>query len=228
MKQATERSNPIDSANDSIGPIHNAPDACPPSLRITPSAWDAPLNLTAVFGLAPQRLEVDLGCGKGRFLLARASAHPQTSFLGLDRQTRRLAKVEHKARRAQLANIRLLHAEAAYTVTNLLAPGSVAAYYIFFPDPWPKRRHHRRRLFDAVFLNALHRTLIPGGCIHLATDHLDYFAGIRRLLTSDTRLVEREAFVTAREERTDFELIFLEQNKPIGRCSFAKRVDILS
>ena len=193
------------------------------SLRIIPADWAAPLDLPAAFGQAPQRLEVDLGCGKGRFLLARAAAHPGTSFLGLDRQTRRLAKVERKAQRAQLANIRLLYAEAAYTVTHLLPMGSVAAYYIFFPDPWPKRRHHRRRLFDAAFLDALNATLMPGGCIHLATDHLDYFESIRRLLAGDARLLEREAFSTSDAERTDFELIFLRQNKPVGRCSFAKK-----
>ena len=191
-------------------------------LRIVPADWTAPLDLPAVFGRAPQRLEVDLGCGKGRFLLARAAAQPQTSFLGLDRQTRRLAKVERKAQRAQLTNIRLLYAEAAYAVAHLLPFGSVAAYYLFFPDPWPKRRHHRRRLFDAAFLDALNATLMPDGRIHLATDHQDYVESIRRLLAGDARFVEREAFITSDAERTDFELIFLQQNKPIGRCSFAK------
>ena len=195
----------------------------PISFRIIPSDWTAPLDLPAAFGRAPQRLEVDLGCGKGRFLLARATAHPQTSFLGLDRQTQRLAKTERKAQSAQLTNIRLLYAEAAYAVTHLLPRGAVAAYYIFFPDPWPKRRHHRRRLFNTAFLDALDTTLMPRGCIHLATDHLDYFAGIRRLLAGDTRFMETEPFVTSPAERTDFELIFLQQNKPIGRCSFAKK-----
>ncbi len=215
MNVETELSSPVLSA-DSPVPGH-------PSLRIIPTDWAAPLDLPAVFGRVPQQLEVDLGCGKGRFLLARAAAHPETSFLGLDRQTRRLAKVERNAQRAQLANIRLLYAEAAYAVTHLLPPGSVAAYYIFFPDPWPKRRHHRRRLFDAAFLDALNITLLPRGCIHLATDHLDYFEHIRRLLAGDARLLETEAFVTSDEERTNFELIFIQQNKPIGRCSFAKK-----
>ncbi|MDO9541314.1 MAG: tRNA (guanosine(46)-N7)-methyltransferase TrmB [Kiritimatiellia bacterium] len=194
----------------------------PSSLRIIPTDWTAPLDLPAVFGRAPQRLEVDLGCGKGRFLLARAAAHPETSFLGLDRQARRLAKVERKAQRAQLSNIRLLYAEAAYAVAHLLPGNSVAAYSIFFPDPWPKRRHHRRRLFDAVFLDALDTTLMPGGRIHLATDHQDYFESIRRLLAGDARFMETEPFITTPEERTDFELIFLQQNKPVSRCSFEK------
>ena len=204
----------------------SSPAQCNPSLRIIPADWTAPLDLAAAFGRPPRRLEVDLGCGKGRFLLARAAAHPQTSFLGLDRQTRRLAKVERKAQRAQLSNIRLLYAEAAYAVAQLLPPGSVAAYYIFFPDPWPKRRHHRRRLFDAAFLDALNATLMPGGCLHLATDHLDYFGSIHRLLAGDARFFESRPFVTPDEERTDFELIFLQQNKTIGRCSFTKKAGI--
>ncbi len=228
MKHEAELSTAFSSTDTVTRKTTDTPVAPHQSLRIIPTAWDTPLNLTSAFGLTPQKLEVDLGCGKGRFLLARATAHPETSFLGLDRQTRRLAKVERKAQRAQLANIRLLYAEAAYAVTNLLPPGSVAAYYIFFPDPWPKRRHHRRRLFDATFLDALNTTLMPGGCLHLATDHLDYFANIRRLLAGDIRLVEKEAFVTSDEERTDFELIFIGQHKPIGRCSFAKRANNLN
>lgn len=195
----------------------------PESLRVIPADWTTPLNLETAFGQTPRRLEVDLGCGKGRFLLARAAANPQTSFLGLDRQSRRLAKVERKAQRAGLTNIRLLYSEAAYAVAHLLPRDSVAAYYIFFPDPWPKRRHHRRRLFDAVFLTALNTTLIPGGCIHIATDHLDYFEKIRRLLAGDNRFAARDPLVTSPEERTDFELIFLQQNKLIGRCSFARK-----
>lgn len=192
-------------------------------LRIIPGNWTTPLDLAAAFGGRLQRLEVDLGCGKGRFLLAQAAAYPQTAFLGLDRQTSRLAKVERKAQRAGLTNIRLLYSEAAYAVTHLLPARSVAVYYLFFPDPWPKRRHQRRRLFGPPFLDALAATLILQGCIHLATDHLDYFKNMRGQLLSDPRFVEAEPFIPAPEARTDFELIFLQQNKPIGRCSFAKK-----
>ncbi|MFA5043690.1 MAG: methyltransferase domain-containing protein [Kiritimatiellia bacterium] len=223
MNIKTELASPMLPANSPMRRLAEPPALSNPSLRIVPTDWAAPLDLAAAFGRAPQRLEVDLGCGKGRFLLARAAAYPQTSFLGLDRQTGRLAKVERKAQHAQLANIRLLYAEAAYAVTHLLPRGSVAAYYIFFPDPWPKRRHHRRRLFDAAFLDALNATLLPGASIHLATDHLDYFESIRRLLAGDARLAEKAPFVTSAGERTNFELIFLQQNKPIGRCSFEKK-----
>ncbi|MBI2437958.1 MAG: tRNA (guanine(46)-N(7))-methyltransferase TrmB [Lentisphaerae bacterium] len=229
MKHETEISSPILSADSPIRHFADAPVQCPLGLRLIPTDWTSPLDLAVAFGRRPQRLEVDLGCGKGRFLLARAAAHPQISFLGLDRQRQRLAKVERKAERSGLANIRVLYSEAAYAVTHLLPANSVAAYYLFFPDPWPKRRHHRRRLFacpgpagNTVFIAALAATMLPRGCIHLATDHLDYFTSIQRLFRSDPRFVETEPFVPAPEERTDFELIFLQQQKPIGRCSFAK------
>lgn len=194
----------------------------PETLRIIPNDWSAPLDLQAIFGAPPQRLEIDLGCGKGRFLLARAETHPTVSFLGVDRQLHRIGKTERKALRASLCNIRLIRAEIAYTVANLLAPGTVATYYLFFPDPWPKRRHHRRRVFDPIFMDALHRTLADEGCLHVATDHLDYFTNIRDLLQRDQRFQEIAPFVTTAAEQSDFELIFLQQNLPIGRCSFRK------
>jgi tRNA (guanine-N7-)-methyltransferase len=118
--------------------------------------------------------------------------------------------------------VRLILAEAAYVVERLLPPQSVSAYYIFFPDPWPKRRHHRRRLFSPEFMDSLHLSLAPGGHIHIATDHLDYFAGIRKTLIADARFVQIEALPPLEEERTDFEIAFTQQNMPIGRCSFRK------
>lgn len=199
----------------------------PPDLkiiRLTPGSWLTTINLNEAFDHPqPLKLEVDLGCGKGRLLLARAGACRETCFLGIDRVRTRILKVERKAVRLGLKNLRLLYAEALYAVDNLLPEQSVSVYYLFFPDPWPKRRHHRRRLFDADFLNALQRTLRANGQIHIATDHLDYFSIIRQSLAADRRFAETEPFVPADNERTDFELTFLAQNKPIGRCSFIKK-----
>lgn len=171
----------------------------------------------------PLNLEVDLGCGKGRFLLARASACQDTCFLGIDRRQARIDKISRAVKRNKLVNIRLICTEAFHAVTNLIPENSVAIYYIFFPDPWPKRRHHRRRLFDAGFLNAVHRTLRSGGLIHIATDHGDYFSIIREALCADRRFAETGLFIPAEDERTNFELVFLGQNKPINRCSFVKK-----
>jgi len=195
--------------------------------------WTQLLPPNEIFGSAPNSaeassdkqdrpLEVDLGCGKGRFILARAKANHDTNFLGIDRLLRRLKKVNRKISREDLSNVRLLRVEASYAVEYLLPPISVSTFYIFFPDPWPKRRHARRRLFTKSFLDSLHRILRPAGCIHLATDHMDYFTEICGLFGQDHRFTAVPAFLPSEEERTDFELVFLKKEAQINRCSFQK------
>lgn len=193
------------------------------TICLQPGNRTTAIDLEKTFGRPkPVNFEVDLGCGKGRFLIARASAHRETCFLGIDRRQMRILKVARAALRMKLENIRLLCAENFSVVENLIPVESVSVYYLFFPDPWPKRRHHRRRLFDADFLNAIQRTLCAHGKIHIATDHLDYFSIIRNILAADRRFAESEPFVPAPDECTNFELVFMGQMKPIGRCSFMK------
>ncbi len=166
-------------------------------------------------------LEVDLGCGKGRFLLAHAAAHRDVNFLGIDRMLRRIRKVDRKALRQGLVNIRLLRVEAYYATVYLLPSQAVRTYYIFFPDPWPKKRHHKNRLFGDTFLDALVRTLQPEGQVHVATDHQPYFEAIDDLLRRDARFVETDLFIPPEAECTDFELLFRGQGK-IYRSSVRK------
>lgn len=191
-----------------------------PSLRVIPDNWLWPLPLASYFP-RPQPIEVDLGCGKGRFLLARAARHPEINYLGIDRMLRRIRKVDNKARRLGLGNIRLLRVEAYYAVAYLMPPATIQTYYIFFPDPWPKKRHHDHRLFNPRFVDALFRTLVPGGCVHIATDHAPYFSEIRAIFRNDPRFKEMDPFVPVAEERTDFELWYQDKT-PICRLSLRK------
>ena len=188
---------------------------------IKPADWTATLRLEEFFDLS-KRLEVDVGCGKGRFLAARAKAFPEINFLGIDRQLIRIRKSLKKVTRNELTNVRLLRIEAAYAITHLLPPSCVSTYYIFFPDPWPKRRHHRRRLFSREFLDSLHRTMKPLALVHVATDHLEYHEVIHAALAADSRFSERPAFIPCQDQQTDFERIFVSQDAPIGRCSFLR------
>jgi tRNA G46 methylase TrmB len=119
-----------------------------------------------------------------------------------------------------LANVRLLRLEAFYGLQFLLPPHRLRTVYVFFPDPWPKRRHHRRRLFSPEFLDVLWARLEPGGTVQVATDHLDYFAEIRKALQADARFREVPHQVRHAGEQTDFELIFRGQGLPIGECAF--------
>ncbi len=166
-------------------------------------------------------VEIDLGCGKGGFLVWVAGQRPGHNFLGVERQLKRLRKADKKVRRAGLPNVRLLRVEAGYFVAKLVADGSVAAYHILFPDPWPKRRHHRRRLFQPAFVDELYRTLGQGGVVNVATDDLDYFAHIGLVMAE--KFVETQPEVLPAEAMTEFEKIFIAQGKPIGRAQFRRR-----
>lgn len=186
-------------------------------------ALDAPLSPAGLFGrTAP--LEVDLGCGRGRFLLARARSNPDKNFLGVDRLLLRLRKLDRRAVAEGLTNIRLVQGDAAHVTASLLPVHSVRTFYVFFPDPWPKRRHHRRRLISPPFVERLWQILEPDGLLHIATDHSDYMDAIRALLDADNRFESADPFVPTDEEETDFGLIFRKQGLSPFRRSYRKRV----
>ena len=168
-------------------------------------------------------LELDLGCGRGRFLLARATANPGVNFLGVDRLLIRLRKLDRRALEAGLANIRLLRSEAIEAIATGIPSGAVSTCYVFFPDPWPKRRHHGRRLVSPAFIDAVDRILAPAGVIHLATDHADYFAAMQGVWDRDPRFCRVAPFQPTEAEETDFGLIFKAQGLTVGRCSYARR-----
>ena len=120
-------------------------------------------------------LEVDLGCGDGSFLLEMARHYLERNFLGVERLLGRVRKVCRKADRLGLTNLKVLRLESLYTVEWLLPENSVSRLHLLCPDPWPKAKHHKRRLVQQPFLNALHKTLAPEGEFLFKTDHPGYF-----------------------------------------------------
>ena len=187
----------------------------------TEAEWLGPLPVRSWYARPERPLEIDLGCGKGRFLLARAAKCPEINFLGIDRMLRRIRKVDNRARRLDLANVRLMRVEAYYAVAYLIPPAAVDVYYVFFPDPWPKARHESHRLFNPLFLDALHRTLASGGIAHVATDHLPYFEQLSGVFAADARFAPVAPYVPPEDEQTDFERYYI-ASKPIGRLSVRK------
>ena len=127
-------------------------------------------------------LHVDLGCGDGSFLCALAQRLPDKNFLGIERLLSRIRSSARKA--ASLDNVRILQMESFYAVRYLLPAESVETFYLLFPDPWPKRRHHRRRIVTPDFLKSVHVALEYNGVIYIATDHLDYFRKIQETAES--------------------------------------------
>ncbi|HEX5132176.1 MAG TPA: tRNA (guanosine(46)-N7)-methyltransferase TrmB, partial [Candidatus Krumholzibacteria bacterium] len=129
-----------------------------------------------VFDLFPthQPIEIEIGSGRGRFLLHRAAAHPASNFLGIDYRWRFLREGVERAEKRGLTNLLFFKAEAEQIVPHLVPDESVDAFHIYFPDPWHKRKHHKRRLLTPEFFRLLHRRLKPGGRLELATDNFDY------------------------------------------------------
>ena len=137
-----------------------------------------PLDLEKIFRRkAP--LHVDLGCGDGSFLCALARRMPHKNCLGIERLLNRVRASARKA--AALDNVRLLRMESFYAVRFLLQAESVERFYLLFPDPWPKRRHHGRRIVTPDFLDSIHAALQKNGSIYIATDDVDYFGKIKEI-----------------------------------------------
>src|ERR1051326_894328 len=155
-------------------------------IEIVPANCFEPLDFSAIYGrLAP--LEVDLGCGDGSFLTAMAAENPGKNFLGVERLAGRVRSACGKIERAGLANARVIRFEISYVVERLLPPNSITSFYLLFPDPWPKRRHAARRIISENFLALLHRALVPGGVVHVATDESGYFRQISRVASASPR-----------------------------------------
>ena len=145
---------------------------------IEPGSLINRLDLAKIFGRnAP--LHVDLGCGDGSFICALAERLPEKNFLGIERLLGRIRSAARKA--AMVGNVRLLRMENSYAVRYLLPVGSVETFYLLFPDPWPKRRHWRRRSVTAEFLHAIGQALGENGRFLIATDHLNYFQKIEEV-----------------------------------------------
>jgi tRNA (guanine-N7-)-methyltransferase len=125
-------------------------------------------------------LEIDFGCHRGLFLLGMAALHPSANFLGIEKQADRVNKCNARAARLGLANARAVQGLGVAGLTAL-PPASVTTFHLSFPDPWPKRRHANRRVFEKTFLAAVRRVLRPDGTLRLMTDDAPYFAEMREL-----------------------------------------------
>src|SRR5882757_1395017 len=149
-----------------------------PVIELLPELHVASLEVAELFGRnAP--LHIDLGCGDGSFLCEMARRFPKRNFLGIERLTKRVEKVRRKAEKIE--NVRVLRADTLFAVRYLLPKNSVETFYLLFPDPWPKRRHHFLRIFTRDFLEAIAVALKKHGILRVATDQLDYFHQIERV-----------------------------------------------
>lgn len=136
-------------------------------------AQPGPIDFPALFGNA-RPVEIEIGAGKGTFLLHRAQARPEINFLGLEWARQICHYAADRACRWGLTNVRLLRADAEALFRNRVPDASLQRVHIYFPDPWPKTRHLRRRIIKPPFVELLHRKLKLGGQLAVVTDHMHY------------------------------------------------------
>ena len=178
-----------------------------------------PLKLAELF-LSPQPLEVELGCGDASFLIEYARRNPQTNFIGVERLLGRIQKLDKKGRRTGLTNTRGVRIESAYFLEYLLPPHSATALHIYFPDPWPKKKHRRHRLINENFPSLARKTLSPGGTVFLRTDDADYFQQMNEVFDVAKEFSKTETPASLVEITTDFERDFNAEGIPTLRAAY--------
>lgn len=193
-----------------------APEA---AFEVFPNDILQPLHLGEIF-LQSQPVEVDLGSGPGQFLIEASRRYPNHNFLGVERLLGRVRKTRRRAWKLGLNNLKILRFEIDYTVRYLLPPGSIRRFHLSFPDPWPKRRHQRRRVVNQKFFEAAHTALEAGGELWIKTDHAEYFSSIKRLIPEVQ--FQFAEWVDHEYPSTDFEDQFALKQLPIYRLRLLK------
>jgi len=151
-----------------------------------------PLDIHGWFGRrAPVVLEI--GCGSGTSTLAMAKDEPDVDIIAVEIYRRGLAQLLSAIDREQVGNIRLIRGNAIDVLMRLIAPGSLVGVRVFFPDPWPKARHHKRRFLQPATIGLIADRLLPGGVLHAATDHAGYAAQIGEVGDAEPRLRRADA-----------------------------------
>jgi len=196
----------------------------PSALEILPGSVSGPLDFRSLFG-NERTVELEIGTGKGRFLLAQAEARPEVNFLGVEWSLKYLRVTKDRAERRGLWNVRLFRADARHVLQALVPDSSIARVHVYCPDPWPKKRHRKRRIFSPVALAHIERILVPGGYLDLSTDVREYFEEIRQMARSRAALCEAEDPLFPHESaqgRTSYEAKYLEAGRPIHRACYAR------
>jgi len=172
-------------------------------------------------------LNLEIGCGIGDFVIQVAARHPEQNFIAIDIFNQGCRQTCSRIEESGLTNIRMMRIEARYLMHHYLGKSSLQTIYINCPDPWPKKRHRKRRLLNKEFLNLALYCLKEGGILNFTTDFVDYGEATGELLASDQRFSNRHATPYTHEldeyPTSKYMRRFLDQGQPIYFCSYQKK-----
>lgn len=198
-----------------------------PSVALKVEDLGGKIDFSHIFGRKCP-VHIEIGSGKAAFLLNQAMAQPEVNFLGIEWARKYYRYAVDRIGRWSLKNVRIIRADAAHFITDFVPDTSVECFHIYFPDPWPKKRHHKRRFIVPANLEQLLRCLVPTGAVRIATDHTGYFEQIRKVLVDfGNRLEKIEFFPTAGANigewvGTNFERKYLKEQRPIYTIAVRK------
>ncbi len=192
--------------------------------ELVPDDWFAQLSRAEIFA-DDRPIELDLGCGDGSFLIGMAAHFPERNFLGVERLLGRIRKVNRKSVQAELTNVKALRIDSNYAVNQLLPHGFVSRIHFLCPDPWPKKKHARRRqMCQLPFLKSLHTLLEDNGELLFMTDAAEYFEeAVEVQKTCDFFVQEPWEEGDFFYPRTDFEEQWLAQGLCMNRMRLKKK-----
>jgi len=204
-----------------LAPLPDAPsvEAARAALAFDPRAW---------FANPTKRFELEIGSGKGTFLLQQAELEPETNFLGIEWAGEFWAYAADRIRRRELPNVRLLHGDATEFIRTRVPDGIVSVIHLYFSDPWPKTRHHKRRVVQDHTLREFHRILSPHGELRIVTDHDELWAWDVEHAERASALFVRRAFETPASARegevvgTNFERKFRREGRPFHAMTLVR------
>ena len=171
-------------------------------------------------------MEIEIGSGDGSFLIAAARRAPATNFLGIERSPAKFRRLAARVAQLDPRRIRILRADACCVLHTIVPVASVSAYHVYFPDPWPKRRHARRRLFTRALVAVLGDGLMPGGSLFTATDVEAYAQRIRAVVLADRRFEERACGVDHPGLATAFARKYRAAGRMIYPAVFVRRTEL--
>jgi tRNA (guanine-N7-)-methyltransferase len=198
-----------------------------PNLTIDPLSIDGRVDFGDIFGRSGP-VHIEIGSGKGTFLVNQARFQPEVNFIGIEWASRYYKYSVDRIGRWNLQNVRIIRTDAARFIAENVPDESVDCFHIYFPDPWPKKRHHKRRFFNPANTSELIRCLKSGGTIRAATDYAEYFEQIKRVIASRRDMLREIDFLPTAGAQigewvgTNFERKYLKESRPIFTIAVEK------